>query len=57
MSASISEALLSFRLSISYSMIVRSQAHYPKARRLAQHGGPPGWLEEEIDPGRFDFCT
>jgi hypothetical protein len=22
----------------------------PKARRLAQHGGPPGWLEES-DPG------
>jgi hypothetical protein len=26
----------------------------PMARRLAQHGGPPGWLEES-DPGRCDF--
>ncbi len=26
----------------------------PKARELAQHGGPPGWLEES-DPGRCDF--
>jgi hypothetical protein len=26
----------------------------PKARGLAQHGGPPGWLEEN-DPGGSDF--
>jgi hypothetical protein len=24
---------------------------WPKARGLAQHGGPPGWLEES-DPAR-----
>jgi hypothetical protein len=23
----------------------------PKARRLAQHGGPPGWLEESDPAG------
>jgi hypothetical protein len=26
----------------------------PKARGLAQHGGPPGWLEE-TDPSGCDF--
>ena len=26
----------------------------PKASGLAQHGGPPGWLEES-DPAGFDF--
>jgi hypothetical protein len=26
----------------------------PKARGLAQHGGPPGWLEES-DPAGCDF--
>jgi hypothetical protein len=28
----------------------------PKARGLAQHGGPPGWLEE-IDPAGCDFVV
>ncbi len=28
----------------------------PKVRRLAQHGGPPGWLEES-DPIRVWFCS
>jgi hypothetical protein len=26
----------------------------PKARELAQHGGPPGW-QEESDPAGCDF--
>jgi len=26
----------------------------PKARRLVQHGGPPGWFEES-DPAGRDF--
>ncbi len=27
----------------------------PKARGLAQHGGPPGWLEERSDPADCEF--
>jgi hypothetical protein len=35
-----------------YSIHVKSMI--PKARGLAQHGGPPGWLEES-DPAGCDF--
>ncbi len=37
-----------------YSTPGLSLPRRPKARGLAQHGGPPGWLEE-CDPGRCDF--
>ncbi len=33
-------------------MVARAMS--PKARGLAQHGGPPGKLEES-DPARWDF--
>jgi hypothetical protein len=33
-----------------------SYAMRPKARGLAQHGGPPGWLEEsDPTPEGYDF--
>jgi hypothetical protein len=28
----------------------------PKVRRLVQHGGPPGWLEDR-DPAGCDFSS
>ncbi len=28
---------------------------WPKARGLAQHGGPPGWLEESDPAAGCDF--
>jgi hypothetical protein len=48
MSASVSEALLSFRLSISYSMIMRTQAHCPlKVVGNEKWGRSGGWLQFE----------
>ncbi len=29
----------------------------PKARKMAQHGDPPGWLEEESDPAGCGFVS
>jgi hypothetical protein len=34
----------------------KSGSMRPKARVLAQHGGPPGWLEES-DPAGSDFVS
>ncbi len=39
-----------------FQLAQRASPMRPNAIGLAQHGGPPGWLEES-DPYRMRFCT
>jgi hypothetical protein len=50
--------LLVFTLSVFFNkykkIVLRTKPMRPLARGLAQHGGPPGWLEES-NPAGCDF--